>query len=127
MDFLSESKAADFAPPSEMFAAGLRNLQKMVTHEPANFSEARTVAYAIYVLTREGVITTNYILNLRDYLDKNHAKQWQGDVTGVYLAGSWSLLKKEDEARKLIAQYRLGVHDKRVWCDFYQPLGADSQ
>ena len=28
------------------------------------------MAYAIYLLTREEVITTNYILNLRDYLDR---------------------------------------------------------
>ena len=71
MDFLSESKAAGFAPPLEMFANGLRNLQKMVARTPSNLAEARTVAYAIYILTREGVITTNYILNLRDWLDKN--------------------------------------------------------
>src|SRR5437899_1722152 len=71
MDFLSESKAAGLPPPPEMFASGLRNLQKMVGRQPANFAEARTVAYAIYILTREGVTTTNYILNLRDYLEKN--------------------------------------------------------
>ena len=34
MDFLSEAKAAGFAPPPEMFASGLRNLQKMVGREP---------------------------------------------------------------------------------------------
>jgi Large extracellular alpha-helical protein len=33
MDFLSESKAAGFVPPPEMFASGLRNLQKMVTRD----------------------------------------------------------------------------------------------
>src|SRR5205807_2070667 len=64
MDFLSEAKAAGFAPPAETFTTGLRNLQKMVTREPGDLSEGRTIAYAIYVLTREGVITTNYILNL---------------------------------------------------------------
>ena len=37
---------------------------------PGNLEEERTVAYAIYLLTREEVITTNYILNLRDYLDQ---------------------------------------------------------
>src|SRR5260370_2455783 len=71
MDFLREAKASGFAPPPEMFASGLRSLQKMVTRDPANFSEARTLAYAIYILTREGVITTNSILNLRDWLYNN--------------------------------------------------------
>jgi len=127
MDFLSESKAAGFAPPPEMFASGLRNLQVMVAKEPQDLDDARRIAYAIYLLSREGVVTTNYIINLRDYLDKNHAKEWKSDLTGAYLAGALHILKKEDEATKLIAAYRIGQFDKKQLNDFYQPLGADSQ
>ncbi|PZR71784.1 MAG: alpha-2-macroglobulin [Chthoniobacterales bacterium] len=127
MHFLIEAKAAGFAPPPEMFTSGLRNLQAMVAKEPGGLDDARTVAYAIYLLSREGVVTTNYILNLRDYLDKNFEKTWAQDLTGVYLAGALHILKKEDEAGKLIARYKIGQHDKREITDFYQPLGADSQ
>jgi uncharacterized repeat protein (TIGR01451 family) len=125
--FLSEAKASGFAPPSDILKNALRNLQTMVAREPRNLIEARTFAYAIYVLTREGVVTTNYILNLRDYLDKNHAKKWENDLTGVYLAGAWSMLQKEDEARRLIRFYHLGEHGADERCDFYQELGADAQ
>lgn len=127
MHFLIEAKSAGFVPPADVFQSGLRNLQRMVVKEPGRLEDARTLAYAIYLLTREEVITTNYILNLRDYLDKKYPKQWQGDITGVYLAGALSLLKKEDEAQHLIGAYRIGVHDPAARCDFYQPLGADSQ
>ena len=127
MHFLIEAKAAGFAPPPEMFASGLRNLQAMVAKEPTSLDDGRTVAYAIYLLSREGVVTTNYILNLRDYLDKNFAKEWPADLTGVYLAGALHILKKEDDAAKLIARYRIGQHDPRQTTDFYQPLGADAQ
>jgi hypothetical protein len=127
MDFLSEAKATGFAPPPEMFAAGLRNLQKMVGREPANAFEARTLAYALYVLTREGVITTNYILNLRDYLDKHQHDDWQNDLTGVYLAGALHLLHKDEEAEKLIGKYKIDNRSSRPSDDFYQPLGTDSQ
>ncbi len=127
MDFLSEAKGSGFAPPSEMFAAGLRNLQKMVTREPASLSDARTLAYAVYVLTREGVITTNYILNLRDYLEKKQRDNWQNDVTGIYLAGALHLLHKDGDAEKLIGQYKLEARTKQLCDDFYQPLSADSQ
>ena len=108
MDFLSQAKAAGFPPSSEMFTTGLRNLQTMAGRDPASFSEARTRAYAIYVLTREGVVTTNYILNLRDYLDKHRAQDWPKDITGVYLAGALKLLHQDEEAERLIAKYRLG-------------------
>jgi alpha-2-macroglobulin len=127
MDFLSEAKTAGFPPPPDMFASGLRNLQKMVTREPSNLSDARTLAYAIYVLTREGVITTNYILNLRDYLDKHQQDKWQGDITGVYLAGALHLLHKDADAERLIANYKIGTAASRECGDFFQPLGEDSQ
>jgi uncharacterized protein YfaS (alpha-2-macroglobulin family) len=127
MHFLMEAKAAGFAPPAEMFASGLRNLQAMVSKEPSGLDDARTLAYAIYLLSREGVVTTNYILNLREYLDKNFEKEWQAELTGVYLAGALHLLRKEDDAVKLIAAYRIGQHDKANITDFYQPLGADAQ
>ena len=127
MDFLSESKAAGFAPPPEMFANGLRNLQKMVGREPANFAEARTVAYAIYILTCEGVITTNYILNLRDYLDKHESNHWQNDIAGVYLAGALHLLHKDSDAERLIDNYKIDNHKTMERDDFFQPLGTDSQ
>jgi uncharacterized protein YfaS (alpha-2-macroglobulin family) len=127
MDFLSEAKAAGFAPQPELFANGLRNLQKMVGRDPGNFSDARTLAYAIYVLTREGVVTTNYILNLRDYLDKNQRDKWQNDITGVYLAGALHLLHKDHDAESLIGRYKIDKHTSRLCDDFFQPLGTDSQ
>src|SRR5207237_5425459 len=127
MDFLSEAKAAGFPPPADMFASGLRNLQKMVARQPSDIIDARRVAYAIYVLTREGVITTNYILNLRDYLDQHHADEWQNDLTGVYLAGALKLLHKDKEAADLIAAYKIDKKAKREYDDFCQPLGSDAQ
>jgi uncharacterized protein YfaS (alpha-2-macroglobulin family) len=127
MHFLIEAKAAGFAPPAPVFQSGLRHLQAMVVLDPGDLREARTQAYAIYLLTREGVVTTNYVLNLRDYLDKNYAKQWQSDLTGVYLAGAYSLLKKNDEAQRLIKGYKLGSRDTRDWWDFHSLLGSDSQ
>jgi uncharacterized protein YfaS (alpha-2-macroglobulin family) len=126
MDFLGESKAAGFVPPPEMFMSGLRNLQKMVTREPRDVAEARTVGYGIYILTREGVITTNYILNLRDWLEKHEHDRWQKDIAGVYLAGALHLLHKDAEAERLIDSYKMdrGTIERD---DFCQPLGMNSQ
>src|SRR5437773_10246641 len=127
MDFLSAAKNAGVAPPADMFASGLRYLQKMVGREPSNLSEGRTVAYGIYVLTREGVVTTNYILNLRDYLDQHQTDIWQNDVTGVYLAGALKLLHKDEDADELIGAYKIDKGSGREYDDFCQPLGANAQ
>ena len=127
MDFLSTAKTAGFAPPADMFASGLRYLQKMVARQPSNLVEARIVAYGIYVLTREGVVTTNYILNLRDYLDQHNADEWQNDLTGVYLAGALKLLHKDKDADAFIGAYKIDKNAKREYDDFCQPLGSDAQ
>ncbi|HJT44879.1 MAG TPA: hypothetical protein VJ721_01290, partial [Chthoniobacterales bacterium] len=127
MDFLSEAKAAGFPPPAEMFATGLRSLQRMVAKQPSDLMDARRIAYGIYVLTREGVITTNYILNLQDYLNKKHADEWQNDLTGVYLAGSLKLLHKDKEAEALIDKFKLDNNSERSYEIFCQPLGTNAQ
>jgi alpha-2-macroglobulin len=127
MDFLSTAKTAGFAPPADMFASGLRYLQKMVTLEPSTLADARIIAYGIYVLTREGVVTTNYILNLRDYLDQHQADIWQNDVTGVYLAGALKLLHKDKDADDLIGAYKIANDSSGDYDDFCQPLGANAQ
>ena len=127
MDFLSEAKAAGFPPPAEMFATGLRSLQRMVAKQPSDMVDARRIAYAIYVLTRDGVITTNYILNLQDYLNKKHEGEWEDDLTGVYLAGSLKLLHKDKDAEALIEKFKLDNTTERTYEDFCQPLGTNSQ
>jgi len=127
MDFLSTAKAAGFAPPADMFASGLRYLQKMVGREPSTLADARTVAYGIYVLTREGVVTTNYILNLRDYLEQHQADVWENDITGVYLAGALKVLHKDEDAEDLIAAYKIDKRSTREYDDFCQPLGSNAQ
>lgn len=124
---LSEAKAAGFAPPADILRSALRHLQEVATREPGSLAGGRTIAYAIYVLTREGVITTNYILNLTDSLERRFPKKWEREITGAYLAGAWSMLKKDDNARRAIASYEMGAHDANERCDFYQPLGADAQ
>jgi uncharacterized protein YfaS (alpha-2-macroglobulin family) len=127
MHFLVEAKAAGFAPPANVFQSGLRHLQSMVTQEPSRLEEARTQAYAIYLLTREGIVTTNYVLNLRDTLEHRYSAQWHSDLTAVYLAATCELLKKHDEAERLIRGYKLGVHTGATWSDFHSALGSDAQ
>ena len=127
MDFLSESKASGFAPPQGMFANGLRYLQKMEGKQPDTLADARTLAYATYILTREGLITTNYVLNLCDWLDKNHKDEWRSDITGVYLAGSLHLLHRDADAERLIDSYKIADNKMHERWDFCQPLGMNSQ
>ena len=124
--FMIEARAAGFEPPADMLAAAIKNLQQMVTLKPGSLAEARTQAYAIYVLTRDEVVTTNYILNLRDTLDHQFAPQWMGDLIAVYLAGSLEMLQQDKQAVSLIRGYSLR-HSTWEADDFYPRLGGDAQ
>jgi len=123
--FLVEARSAGFAPPADLLAAALRNLRRLAGEtSPSTIQEARIQAYAIYVLTREEVVTTNYVINLRDTLEREFGERWKSDITAVYLAGAMALLKQEKEAGKLVAGYRFGP---RVQDDFYTELASDCQ
>ena len=127
MHFLSEAKAEGYPVPDDIFQKGLGALRRASTASPWSLRQARTQAYALYVLTREGIVTTNQLLTLRDYLDTYYKSQWPRDLTAVYLAGCWSLLKNDGEARRLIDGCQAGKFDPRECWDFYGPLTADAQ
>jgi uncharacterized protein YfaS (alpha-2-macroglobulin family) len=123
--FLVEARSAGFAPPPDLMAAALRNLRRLAAEtSPSTLQEARIQAYAIYVLTREEVVTTNYVVNLRDTLAREFGERWKSDITAVYLAGALALLKQDAEGEKLIRGYRLSP---KVRDDFYSDLAADCQ
>ncbi len=125
--FLIDAKAARLDPPEGMLAKAREFLRGMTAKEPGSLRDARIIAYGIWLLTREGVVTTNYVVNLRDWLDRRGPKEWKRDLTAAYLAGALALLHKDAEARALIEEARPGRLDARDWWDFCQPLGADAQ
>ncbi|MEO6755513.1 MAG: alpha-2-macroglobulin family protein, partial [Chthoniobacteraceae bacterium] len=119
--FLAETKAAGFHVPGPTLDAALRRIRLMadakisdpwrddhgVMHYERTRSEANIQAAAIYLLTRNEEVTTNYALKMRDFLEKKvPAELWQRDPSAAWLAATWRMLKKEDEAKKLIAIHR---------------------
>jgi len=140
--FLTEAKQAGFAIPENLLSESLQYLQRMaaVTTLNPNSREYRTQAYGIYVLTRNDVVTTNYLLNLQDFLKGVKAAKpepgkkpaevadWRGDLTAVYLAASYQILKEESAARDLLRGYKAGQHKLSEQDDDYQrPLAQDAQ
>ncbi len=131
--YLSEAQIAGFEVPPALHSRALGNLRKMAAVTKLEKQDCRDQAYAIYVLTRNGVVTTNYILNLRDYLRKNAEEEaWQKDLTAVYLAGSYQLLKQRTEAARLIRGYqrasqRPPAKDDAPEDDFHPALAQDAQ
>ena len=126
MHFLTEARAQGFDVPNDMFFNGINYLKNLASANVTDLDSARIQSYAIYILTRNEIVTTNYITNLQLYLEQNYAKQWRNDITAVYLAGSYQLLQSHDEANKLIGQYKSQTNFVSD-TDFYDRNIADAQ
>jgi hypothetical protein len=121
--FLTEAKASDLPVPARLHQATLRRLRFMADAkltDPRHFSgwwsywqtrwEAEMRAAAIYLLTRNEEVTTNYALKLQDELEAKVPKDmWQRDSTAAWLAATWRLLKKESAATSLIQAHRAAL------------------
>lgn len=127
--FLTEAKENGYEVSSDLLRRSLAFLQEMSLQEPKSLMDARAQAYAIYVLTRNAKVTTTAIQHLVEYLNRVHSGVWRTDLTGVYLAGAYKLMKEDTKARDLIMTYiLLGKKETTTyWEDFYSPLGADAQ
>ena len=124
--FLTEARANGFTVPEALFQPALRRIRLMadadlsepyrdsrgVLHYERTRSDASVRAAAIYLLTRNEELTTRYAIRL---LDAIRAKVpdglWQRDSSAVWLAATWRLLKKEDEASRLL-QAHLATRSK---------------
>ncbi len=141
--FLVEARAAGFHVPAPMFDGAMRRIRLMAdakvtppdttARDPYRQTrhEACMQAAAIYLLTRNEEVTTNYALKLSDFLTaKIPGDLWARDASAVWLAATWRILKKEDEAKRLV-----GLHLKarttpltpETWSTYYEsPLTREA-
>ncbi|KTD20064.1 Alpha-2-macroglobulin [Legionella lansingensis] len=126
MHFLTEARAQGYIVPNDVFSGGLGYLRDLAAQNPADFDTARVQAYAIYILTRNEIVTTNYLTNLQLYLDKEQPQKWQQDITGAYIAATYQLLKSFAEANQLIDKFKIDTQPLST-TDFYDSNIANAQ
>jgi uncharacterized protein YfaS (alpha-2-macroglobulin family) len=95
--------------PADMLRKGLEYLQKLAASPAENLDGVRIRAYATYLLTREGTVTTPLLASLRSTIDAKALtdgdfKAWRSDLTAAYLAASYQLLQQNAVANDLIAK-----------------------
>lgn len=124
--FLTEAQDRHVVIPNDLLIKGVNYLKELVTQNVSTLEEVRLQAYAIYLLTRNEVVTSNYLTHLRIYLDQHPALPWQQDITSAYLAASFQLLKSSGEAEQLITQFK-PKGPRATSTDFYSQYIADAQ
>ncbi len=126
--FLIEAKERGLAVPPELLKKSLEYLNVLASRDTESLGEERVRAYAVYLLTRSGVVTTQMAMSVRRRLE-NQYKNAGEDLTSVYLAATLQLLKQTRDAQRIIANVQLGqVKDSAAdYQNYYDPLIRDAQ
>lgn len=133
MHFLIDSKEAGHSVPDDMLEQGKRYLTQVAQRTSSNtLLAARNRANAIYLLTRLGVVTSNYLVDLEDDLttlkqDKEIDREWVQTILPSYMAATYGLLHKDSDAARLINRYKITKANTKRLDDFNSTLATDAQ
>lgn len=123
--FLIEAKERGQGVPQDMIAAGNTYLQQLSANDSDDLAADRLRAYAVYLLTRQGIVTSNLATAVQQRLEARLQKNWRKDLGAAYLAASYSLMKQDKLAESILdgAKFSNGVGTFR---HYYDDLVHDS-
>ncbi|MGL4316457.1 MAG: alpha-2-macroglobulin family protein [Pseudomonas sp.] len=128
-DFLIEAKERNYPVPSDLLGRANSYLSQLANGPSEGLEELRNRAYAAYLLTRQGVVTSGALADIRERYETFHSKNWQQDIGAAYLAASYKLLKQDKQADKLFEQQVWRTLEKG-WSRYglyYDPLVHDAE
>jgi len=126
--YLLEAKERNLQVPQDLLERALGNLQSIASREVRTLPEFRAQAFAIYLLTRNGDLTTNNLSTMREFIEAELKDSWKGDLSALFMASTYALLKMDKEAAELLASYKplpvvgfdyLNYYDATVQQAFY--------
>jgi hypothetical protein len=130
LHLLIEARERGFAVPPDMLSLSNAWLERFAASPALTLHDVRARAYAAYLATRQGTLTTAYLAKLRETLDKKFPNAWQKDSTAVFLAASYKLMKDDRQAAQLM-DAPLALLDKRGepfrYERYYDPTIRDAQ
>ena len=104
MNFLLEARDRGVMVPPDMFDVGDKYLLQLASDNGMDSLDTlRQRAYAVYLLTRQGNVTTNNLAAVQKRLQEAYPKIWKHDLAAAWLAASYKLLKQDAQADALIA------------------------
>ena len=104
INFLLEARDRGVAVPKDMVDAGNRYLEEMSADEGLqSLGELRARAYAVYLLTRQGNVTSNNLAAVQKRLQEAFPNSWKNDLAAAWLASAYKLMKQDNAAGVLIA------------------------
>jgi uncharacterized repeat protein (TIGR01451 family) len=103
MHALLDMREHGVAVPQDMIDAGNQYLLQLANNDGLDtLDQVRQRAYAVYLLTRQGNVTTNSLAAVQQRLVQVAPKDWKNDLAAAWLAASYKLLKEDKIAGQLM-------------------------
>ncbi len=116
--FLLKAQQHNFNVPQNMLERALAYCAAEAAREPYNKADFLP-AYATYVLTLSGRITTNYLLNLEEFYKEKYPDDWHNTLGASFMAASYKLLQDNAKAYRLAGHYKtVGMAAEDVLNDY---------
>ena len=127
---LIEARDRGYAVPPDLLQKNMSYLTGLATSHADSINAARTRAYAIYLLTRQGKVMSAQLASLREGLDTQFEATWQQDSVASFLAATYRLMKDERQANALMDLRVAALSKPGDWfpfANYYDPLVRDAQ
>ncbi|MBI9107031.1 MAG: alpha-2-macroglobulin family protein [Spirochaetales bacterium] len=120
MHFLTLARENNYYVPESMFDKGLNRLREIASSKKTGENDLTDRCYAVYILTLNQIVTTSYIEKLTSDL-KTNFEDWESGFCGMFLSGSYALMKQQREAESLIRKAS-GSIKREIYLDYYNEL-----
>ncbi|MGF6111282.1 alpha-2-macroglobulin family protein [Pseudomonas frederiksbergensis] len=128
-DFLIEAKERGLAVPEDLLVRANAYLTDLANGPSEGLSELRNRAYASYLLSRQGILVSGAVSDIRERYETYFKATWTNDLGAAYLAASYKLLKQDRQADALFRKIPWrSVAD--AWDSdglYYDPLVHDAE
>jgi hypothetical protein len=120
MHFLTLARENHYYVPDSMFDKGLEQLKNIANSNKKGINDLTYKCYAVYILTLNQIVTTSYIEKITVDM-KDNFKDWESGFAGMFISGSYSLMKQQRKAEALIGKAMKSI-DKDIYFDYYNHL-----
>lgn len=101
--FLVEARERGLSMPASLFDRALEHARDEARRKDRRTLEAlRAQAYSLYLVARNGTVTTAALNDLRQQLDREQKAAWHADLTALFVASTYKMLQLDREADEVL-------------------------
>ena len=111
--FLVEATDRGQKIPPEILASVDDWLTRFASTPASTLADARLRAYAVYLLVRQGIKPNAALANVEQELTRRYPQAWPTDLAAAYLASTYRLMQRNDDADRIIRNVPWSTQKRR--------------